>query len=140
MMRADSTRVHLVTVLEEMPVQETLDGIADLESAELPVGHVIVNLVRDALLEDSTAAALADGSLDAASVGTVLESAGLDGAAAATLIAEGQGHLERQELQEQQRSLLRESAARTAELPLLEGVDLGGLLDLAARLREQEVA
>ncbi|GAA1747683.1 ArsA-related P-loop ATPase [Aeromicrobium alkaliterrae] len=140
MMRSGSTRVHLVTVLEEMPVQETLDGIADLESAELPVGHVIVNLVRGGLLDAATAAAVTDGTLDAAAVGAVLESAGLDATAGATLVAEGQGHLERQALQAAQRALLTDSPAQTAELPLLDGVDLGSLLDLAGRLREQGVA
>ena len=32
MMRSSDTRVHLVTVLEEMPVQETIDGIAELKA------------------------------------------------------------------------------------------------------------
>ena len=44
--RSPRTAVHLVTVLEEMPVQETADGIADLRAAGLPVGGVIVNQVR----------------------------------------------------------------------------------------------
>ncbi|MGM3372085.1 hypothetical protein, partial [Escherichia coli] len=42
--RSRRTVVHLVTVLEEMPVQETGDGIAELRSAGLPVGGVVVNL------------------------------------------------------------------------------------------------
>ena len=57
MMRSDTTRVHLVTVLEEMPVQETIDGIAELTSERLPVGHVILNLVRPSLLSAATRAA-----------------------------------------------------------------------------------
>ncbi len=36
--RSPRTVVHLVTVLEEMPVQETADGIADLHRNDLPVG------------------------------------------------------------------------------------------------------
>ena len=44
--RSPRTAVHLVTVLEEMPVQETADGIAELRGAGLPVGGVVVNLVR----------------------------------------------------------------------------------------------
>src|SRR4051794_27218508 len=44
--RSPRTAVHLVTVLEEMPVQETADGIADLRRADLPVGGVLVNMVR----------------------------------------------------------------------------------------------
>ncbi|MBU2110361.1 MAG: AAA family ATPase, partial [Actinobacteria bacterium] len=38
--RSPRTAVHLVTVLEEMPVQETADGIAQLREAGLPVGAV----------------------------------------------------------------------------------------------------
>ena len=35
------TAVHLVTLLEEMPVQETIDGVAELRAASLPVGGVL---------------------------------------------------------------------------------------------------
>ena len=38
--------MQLVTLLEEMPVQETLDGIAELKKASLPLGAVIVFIVR----------------------------------------------------------------------------------------------
>src|SRR4051794_28271133 len=40
------TACHLVTVLEEMPVQETADGIAELRRHGIPVGGVVVNQVR----------------------------------------------------------------------------------------------
>ncbi|WP_235736919.1 ArsA family ATPase [Nocardioides alcanivorans] len=50
--RSERTRVHLVTVLEEMPVQETADGIAELHDNGLPVGGVVVNLVRPRDLDD----------------------------------------------------------------------------------------
>ena len=45
-LKSPETAVHLVTLLEEMPVQETADGIAELRAAGLPVGAVIVNMVR----------------------------------------------------------------------------------------------
>ena len=38
--------MHLVTVLEDMPVQETLDGIAELRDLRLPVGGVVTNLAH----------------------------------------------------------------------------------------------
>ena len=53
LLRSGRTAVHLVTVLEEMPVQETIDGVAELRSADLPVGAVIVNLVRRQDLTDA---------------------------------------------------------------------------------------
>ena len=38
-LKSPETAVHLVTLLEEMPVQETADGIAELRAAGLPVGR-----------------------------------------------------------------------------------------------------
>src|ERR687889_735769 len=46
-LRSPQTAVHLVTLLEEMPVQETIDGVAELRSVGLPVGGVVVNAVRE---------------------------------------------------------------------------------------------
>lgn len=37
------TVVHLVTLLESLPVQETLDSIADLRGVGLTIGNVVVN-------------------------------------------------------------------------------------------------
>ncbi|MFE6852001.1 ArsA family ATPase, partial [Streptomyces sp. NPDC057674] len=50
-LKSPETAVHLVTLLEEMPVQETADGIAELRAAELPVGRVVVNMVRPHVLD-----------------------------------------------------------------------------------------
>src|ERR1700712_1848554 len=49
-LRSPQTAVHLVTLLEDMPVQETADAIADLTAAGLPVGSVIVNMAADPVL------------------------------------------------------------------------------------------
>jgi anion-transporting ArsA/GET3 family ATPase len=38
--RSPRTAIHFVTVLEEMPVQETIDGIEQLREEGLPVGDV----------------------------------------------------------------------------------------------------
>jgi anion-transporting ArsA/GET3 family ATPase len=136
MMRSAQTRVHLVTVLEEMPVQETIDGIAELTAARLPVGQVILNLVRPPLLTASTQDALAAGSLEPAGVANALAGAGLDEAAAPALIAGGAAHLERQRLQDSQREILDACGRPLVELPLLtDGIDLGALFELAERLR-----
>lgn len=136
MMRSVTTRVHLVTVLEEMPVQETIDGIAALGGEGLPVGHVILNLVRPALLSAGTSAAISSGTLTAAKVGGSLKRASLDQGAAAALLEEGNAHIERQELQDRQREVLTAEAKRLAELPWLsDGVDLGALFELAEELK-----
>ena len=43
LLRSPMTAVHVVTLLEEMPVQETADAIAELTALGFPVGTVIVN-------------------------------------------------------------------------------------------------
>ncbi|RSS56351.1 ATPase, partial [Streptomyces sp. WAC07061] len=60
-LKSPDTAVHLVTLLEEMPVQETSDGIDELVGAGLPVGRVIVNMVRPHHLDEDTLRAAADG-------------------------------------------------------------------------------
>jgi Mrp family chromosome partitioning ATPase len=135
MMRSPQTRVHLVTVLEEMPVQETIDGIAELTSERLPVGQVVLNLVRPSVLSAATSEALTAGTLQTATVAKSLTSVGLDAAAAPDLIADGHGHLVRQRLQDGQREILDECGRSLVELPLLsDGIDLGALFELAELL------
>ncbi|GAA3537725.1 ATPase [Aeromicrobium flavum] len=135
MMRSPQTTVHLVTVLEEMPVQETLDGIDELTREGLRVGHVVVNLVRPSLLSDDTIEALEGGRLDAKAVAPVLERAGLPAAAAATLVADGHGHVERQRLQTAQQAIIEDCGRPHVALPLLTGgIDVGALQDLAVEL------
>lgn len=137
MMRSDSTRVHLVTVLEEMPVQETIDGIAELTAAHLPVGHVILNLVRPSLVSPETQDALQSGKLTAAKVAKSLTKTRLDQQSAPALLEGGRAHLERQELQDAQRQILNNCDHDLLELPLLaDAVDLGGLFELAEQLKE----
>lgn len=137
LMRARSTHVHLVTVLEEMPVQETIDGIAELQGARLPVGHVLLNLVRPELITAPTRDALASGSLDEAAAAAALESAALPGDAAGPLLAQGRAHVERQQLQEEQREVIGDCGRPLVELPLLgDGVDHGALFELARVLHD----
>ncbi|GAA2081192.1 ArsA-related P-loop ATPase [Aeromicrobium halocynthiae] len=137
MMRAPTTRVHLVSVLEEMPVQETLDGIAELRDTGLPVGHVILNLVRSDLVSAGTATALADGSLDADAVASALRSVSVPADAAPALVVGGREQVERQQLQADQRAVIAGSDRPIIELPYLpDGIDLGSLFDLARSLRE----
>lgn len=134
MMRSRGTKVHLVTLLEEMPVQETLDGIAELKAASLPVGAVIANLVRPSLVSSTTQKSLEASTLTPDVVAKALDGIGLDGSAAPALIDEGLGHLERQRLQESQREALGDH--QVVELPALaDAIDQGGLFELARLLR-----
>ena len=137
------TAVHLVTVLEDMPVQETADGITELKRHHLPVGGVVVNLTRpDELDEDARTRALGQG-LPAADVTRDLAGAGcevtpglVDG-----LIEEGRAYAQRRALEDRQRQRIRSLGVRHYELARLpDGVDLGALYELAQDLRDQGMA
>jgi anion-transporting ArsA/GET3 family ATPase len=136
MMRSKATHVHLVTVLEEMPVQETLDGIEELHRMTLPVGHVIVNLVQPALLGTDTSEALTSGSLEVKQVAAALSAVALDRSAAPALVEQGHAHLERQALQDAQRDALERANRPVIELPTLDAIDPGALFELARVLRQ----
>ncbi|MGH3424682.1 MAG: ArsA-related P-loop ATPase, partial [Nocardioidaceae bacterium] len=138
MMRAKRTAVHLVTVLEEMPVQETMDAIAELEGADLPVGHVIVNQARPSPLDPAVQDALASGQIALPDVEASLKKTAVTPGAAEALLREGDAHIERQRLQTAQRAILADLGRPVTELAYLpDGVDLGALFELADSLREQ---
>ena len=63
--RSDWTAVHLVTRLEELPVQETLDGIDELHAVGLPVGAVVVNADPAVPLAGAASAVIGSGVLTA---------------------------------------------------------------------------
>jgi anion-transporting ArsA/GET3 family ATPase len=54
-LRSPMTSVHVVTLLEEMPVQETTDAIEELTRLGIPIGQVIVNATRAPLLDGGRA-------------------------------------------------------------------------------------
>jgi len=143
LLRSRRTAIHLVTVLEEMPVQETADGIADLRRAQLPVGAVIVNRVRPQDIAPADLESAAAGQLDAGRIATDLAEAGVedDPALVAGLAQEARDHAERRALEDAQRRVVAELGVPTYELPLLPGgVDLGGLYELAGDLAKQGLA
>jgi anion-transporting ArsA/GET3 family ATPase len=141
--RSPRTAVHLVTVLEEMPVQETADGISELREVNLPVGGVVVNQVRASDLTPADLAAARAGTLDAGRIEQDLAAGGLphDAELVDGLLTEAREHAERRALEDAQRAVVAELGVPTYELPRLAGgVDLGALYELAARLRKQGMA
>jgi anion-transporting ArsA/GET3 family ATPase len=129
LLRSPITSVHVVTLLEEMPVQESLDAIAELRSLQIPVGRIIVNAARPPLL--------AAGKVTKAELKRGLAEAGLpaDPATVSGLAAEARAHLTRRELEETLRTELTEAGYQMIELPLLpQGVDRAGLDELAGAL------
>ncbi|MFJ7326536.1 ArsA family ATPase [Streptomyces cyaneofuscatus] len=139
-LKSPQTAVHLVTLLEEMPVQETADGIAELRTADLPVGRVIVNMVRPHLVDEETLRTGATGRRK--EIAKALTRAGVTGSAALVrpLIEQASEHAQRVGLEREQRAVLAGLGLPTAELPLVgDGVSLAALHDLATELRKQGV-
>jgi anion-transporting ArsA/GET3 family ATPase len=143
LLRSERTAVHLVTVLEEMPVQETADGIADLREHDLPVGGVVVNMVRPQDLAPKALAAVRKGKVDRTALATDMKQAGLeaDDALVDGLLAEAGEHAERRALEDAQRAVVAGLDLPTYELPrLAAGIDRGALYEIAALLRDQGMA
>lgn len=137
-LKSPQTAVHLVTLLEEMPVQETADGVAELRGADLPVGSVIVNMVRPHLLDEQAVNSAAGDRR--AEIAKTLTSAGVSGAAklVTPLLEQATDHAQRVSLEREQRAALNRLDLPSHELPLLsEGVDLAGLYQLSKELRKQ---
>ncbi|SEQ72220.1 Anion-transporting ATPase, ArsA/GET3 family [Streptomyces sp. yr375] len=146
-LKSAETAVHMVTLLEEMPVQETADGIAELRAAKLPVGRVIVNMVRPEVLDEDGLELVR--TVARSSVARSLSAAGLGGARRGghaerlvdPLLKQAGEYAERYALEREQRAVLGELDLPLHELPLLaEGMDLAGLYQLATELRKQGIA
>jgi len=134
------TAVHLVTLLEEMPVQETIDGVAELRSEGLPVGGIVVNMTRPPMLTSEQMAHATAGTLPVTGIAAALENCGLgahENAIVPALLREAADHAQRVALEERERSRIADLGLPTFELPLLGGgIDLGGLYELAGILHE----
>lgn len=138
--RSPATAVHFVTLLEEMPAQECLDGVEAVAGIGLNVGGILVNMVREPLFDAATLASAAEGGLDTAELVRGLKAAMLDHPErlGATLEEEVRAHALRVRLEGRIRERLERSGRPCVELPFVEdGVDLAGLYQLAGRLREQ---
>lgn len=141
--RSPQTAVHLVTLLEEMPVQETADGVAELTASHLRVGSIIVNQVRTGILPTDCLPAALAGTLDRAAIAADLTSAGLDAndTLLDTLLQDGQAYAERSALETEQAELVRKIGRPTCELGFIPGgIDVDGLYDIAAELVKQGLA
>lgn len=138
--KSPQTAVHFVSTLEEMPVQETLDGIAELRAIPgMQVGGIVINMARPALLSQQELKAAPD----VPAMAAALADAGLHdtGRLAAALADELAEHARHVELQDRERTELEAAGQPVYELPMItEGIDLSGLHRLAAELRDQGAA
>jgi anion-transporting ArsA/GET3 family ATPase len=133
-LRSPMTAIHVVTLLEEMPVQETADAIEELTALGLPAGTVIVNGTRPPLL--------AGDRVSQAELRRGLAAAGLptDRATVAGLAAEATSYRTRLAVESRLRDELVQLGQPMLELPLIpDGVELSGLYLLAEELSKQGV-
>src|SRR6201994_3606104 len=77
LLHSDQTAIHLVTLLEALPMQETREAIDELQDLDLPIGSVIVNRNIPAYLTPDDLAKAAEGDVDADAVRTGLAAAGI---------------------------------------------------------------
>ena len=129
-LRSPITAVHIVTLLEEMPIQETADAIIELGGLGIPVGRIIINATRPTLFDGykPTAAEIKRG----------LVAAGLPAgrATVAGLADEAKDYLVRQGIEASLRADVADLGQPVIEIPFLPtGVDRARLNELAAALR-----
>lgn len=142
MLRSHTTAVHVVSLLEEMPVQETVDALAELRAASLPLGAIVVNQLRPPLL-DARALRSVQAKSTARLRGAVrgdLETAGVrvTDALVEGLVADGADYADRVALEQRQDAVLEEQGRMMVRLPLLpEGTEGGGIGVLATAIDEQ---
>lgn len=147
-LHAPSTVVHLVTLLEDMPVQEMLDAVEQLQRISLAVGAVVVNQARTSPLDDDTRKALSEGRLARKDLTAGLRAAGLSGQGAGPgtvlgdgLLATGDAHVRRLGLEERLREEVEKAGRPVVTLPSVAGgIDLAALYELADELRRQGLA
>lgn len=142
LLHSDETMVHLVTLLEALPVQETADATAELTGADIRLGAIIVNRTTPQFLPEDTIAATAQGIVDVETIRKALATAGLDLSDDdfAGLLTETIEHASVLQTQAASARQLIDVPGARLELPsLVDGIDLGGLYELAAILGEQGV-
>ena len=142
LLHSDQTAIHLVTLLEALPIQETIEAIEELEALELPVGSVIVNRNIPAFLPEEALGPAADGVIDAEAVRGGLARAGISmpDADFAGLLTETIEHASRIRARADSALELEKLHTPRLELPTItDGVDLGSLYKLADILPQKGV-
>lgn len=142
LLHSEQTAIHLVTLLEALPVQETIEAIEELEQLDLPIGSVIVNRNIPAYLPADALARAADGDIDADAVRAGLSRAGisLPDQEFAGLLTESIEHASRIRARSESALELEKLHVPKLELPTIaDGVDLGSLYELAEILAQQGV-
>lgn len=142
LLHSPQTSVHLCTLLEAMPIQETVEAVDDLTGKGLNVGAIFVNRVNPQYLPDDQLDDIAEGRVEASELRTALGEAGLDVSDDdfAGLLTETIDYAVRLQAQQVAEAELDEVNAPTIDLPEIEQhVDLGALYQLARVMKEAGV-
>ncbi|WP_408068685.1 ArsA family ATPase [Williamsia herbipolensis] len=137
LLHSELTAVHLVTLLEAMPIQETIEAVKELRGKNLPVGALIINRVAPPHLADDQIDPVAEGVVDAETIAAELSAAGLTVSEADLqgLLTESIEHASRVQAQQVAKAELDEVDIATIEIPSYDdGVDLGGIYEISALL------
>ncbi|MCV7230437.1 ArsA family ATPase [Mycolicibacterium komossense] len=142
LLHSEQTAIHLVTLLEALPIQETVEAIEELQGLGLPIGSVIVNRNIPLFLPPDDLAKAAEGDIDADAVRAGLTQAGitLPDNEFAGLLTETIEHATRVRARAESAEQLDEIKVPRLELPAInDGIDLGSLYELAEALAQQGV-
>lgn len=138
LLRSSRTAIHLVTLLEEMPVQETLEAAHDLRESGLEVSSVIINMATEPEMSAGELDDIAYGTDPQVQVQEGLAEAGLDIQLAPALSNELIAYAQRFTVEQQARADLPSLGVPITELPRLHGqMTNDALYDLAELIREQ---
>lgn len=142
LLHSEQTMIHLVTLLEALPVQETADAVAELTANDLNIGTVIVNRASEGFLPRAVREQAAQGNFDEDALRAGLAEAGITVSEQdfQGLVAEAVEHSARLEAQDENAADLAQVDISRLYLPsLTDGMDLGGLYELAEHLSAQGV-
>lgn len=130
-LRSEHTVVHLVTLLEDMPITETIEAVAELEPTKIEIGWVIANMITPNTLDRDQLELAVQGRLP-------LNVPGLSEVANKTLADEFAIDAQRMIDEHQRKERLEDLG-----LPILNvdldplGIDEAAILAIAATLRDQ---
>ena len=133
LLRSKATAVHLVSLLEDMPVQETLDAAAELAAGRVPVGALFINQSLPPAADD------ASGVPSLMRVRQSLAAADVqEPALAAALVTLAADRRALQARQAELRGLLVETGLPLFALPVIEdSVELSGVYELSEIIRRE---
>src|SRR5450631_2621315 len=143
LLKSPQTVIHLVTLLEEMPVQETVDSIAELRAGRIPIGGIVVNAGREEILTLEVLDAASSGVISRKNVASDLTRVHVRATDALVngLLTEARDHAERVALERNEAEVIEGLGRPTYRLPSFpEGVDANGIREMAELLMAQGMA